>query len=484
MKNFKKNSMVIMLSTSLIISMIWQNYTFASDQLTVSLLTSNDFAILSETAITDVPSSIINWNVWASPITGAAIGLSCSEVTWTIYSVDAAGPLPCRVTDAWLLGTAITHMEAAYNDAAGRAFPDQTELNWWNIGWLTITPGLYKWSTDVNIATDITISGDSNDVWIFQISWNLTIASAKKIKLFGWANAWNIFWQVDGPVGATLGTDSTFNWTILSSKQIILQTNAILNWRAFAQTQVTLDHNTINVPTSNPTLHVIKEVVNNWGSSGVASDFTLYVKSSWVDAVTPAVWVWTPWSNYSLVADTYIVSEDANSNYTQTFSWDCNSSGLVTLSGNDDKTCTVINTHIQWSSSHNNYTASDYSSSTPIVESTGTTDVPTTPEITPIISTTASTGTTVVPTTPDIDIDYDSAEDEIDLDITPIKSVFISTGSTITTPEVTPIIEKTPGFPNTGFQDEKNNNWIITIITSIILLILLSLSIIFRKNII
>jgi hypothetical protein len=45
----------------------------------------------------------------------------CSQVTGgTIYSVDAAGPLPCRVTNGPLLVTAKNNLTSAYTDAAGR----------------------------------------------------------------------------------------------------------------------------------------------------------------------------------------------------------------------------------------------------------------------------------------------------------------------------------------------------------------------------
>src|SRR6202030_3844615 len=65
----------------------------------VSLGKAAMFAILTKSGITDVFASAINGDVGASPITGAAIHLTCAEMlTGTIYTVDAAGPLPCRVT--------------------------------------------------------------------------------------------------------------------------------------------------------------------------------------------------------------------------------------------------------------------------------------------------------------------------------------------------------------------------------------------------
>lgn len=57
---------------------------FAAWPTTLNLLWAEGFAILSKTQITDVPASIITGNVWASPITGASIHLTCPEVTWTL----------------------------------------------------------------------------------------------------------------------------------------------------------------------------------------------------------------------------------------------------------------------------------------------------------------------------------------------------------------------------------------------------------------
>ena len=66
-------------------------------QAPVQLGAAGTFAILTKSGITDVFESAINGDVGASPITGAAIGLTCGEVkTGKVYSVDAAGPLRAR----------------------------------------------------------------------------------------------------------------------------------------------------------------------------------------------------------------------------------------------------------------------------------------------------------------------------------------------------------------------------------------------------
>src|SRR6185369_8155687 len=75
----------------------------------VNLGTAGNFAILSKTGITDVYKSDITGNIGTSPITGAALLVSCGEVAGNIYTVDAAGPA-CKITSASMLTTAIGDM--------------------------------------------------------------------------------------------------------------------------------------------------------------------------------------------------------------------------------------------------------------------------------------------------------------------------------------------------------------------------------------
>jgi Ice-binding-like len=211
----------------------------------VNLGSAGAFAILTKSGVTDVPASAVKGNVGASPITGAAIGLTCPEVTGTIYSVNAAGP-PCRVKNPTLLTTAVRDMQTAYTDAAGRKLPNSVGLGAGKIGGLTLRPGLYKWGTSVSISTDVTLSGGPNAVWIFQIAGTLTEASAKKVNLTGGAQAKNVFWQVAG--GVAIGTTAHFAGTILAQTAIAMNTGASINGRLLAQTAVTLQKNTVTRP--------------------------------------------------------------------------------------------------------------------------------------------------------------------------------------------------------------------------------------------
>ncbi|HCE09637.1 MAG TPA: DUF3494 domain-containing protein [Oxalobacteraceae bacterium] len=211
----------------------------------VNLGAAGNFVILAQSEATNVPTSAVTGNVGLSPATGAGIGLTCAEVTGTIYSVDAAGPLPCRVTDATMLTAAIGAEGTAYTDAAGRA-PDYTELAAGNIGGLNLGPATYKWSTGVTIPTNVTLTGGPNDVWIFQIAQGLTVSSGVQIILVGGALPQNVYWQTFA--AADIGTTAKFNGVILSQTSIAVKTGASINGRLLAGTAVTLNQNAVTQP--------------------------------------------------------------------------------------------------------------------------------------------------------------------------------------------------------------------------------------------
>jgi hypothetical protein len=226
-----------------------QNATVAAPTLDpgrrVSLGRARRFAILTETGITDVASSAITGAVGTSPITGAADLLSCAEVTGKILSVDTAGPFPCSLMRPVQLGRAVGAMQTAYTDAAGRT-PTFTEVGGGNIGGLTLSPGVYSWSTGVTIPSNVTLNGGIHAVWIFQIAQDLIVSSGQSVVLSGNAQAKNVYWQVAGQ--AILGSTSHFEGNLLSKTLIALQTGASVKGRLLAQTAVTLQQNSVIRP--------------------------------------------------------------------------------------------------------------------------------------------------------------------------------------------------------------------------------------------
>ena len=212
----------------------------------VDLGSAGTFAILSKTGVTNVYASAVTGNVGSSPITGAAILVTCTEVSGTIFSVDAAGPLPCTVTAAPFLTLAVLDMELAYLDAEGRSSPNFTEVGAGEIGGLTLSPGLYKWGTGVMISNDVTLTGGPDDVFIFQVAGRMDQANATRVNLTGGVQAKNVFWQVAG--GVAIGTTAHFEGVVLTKTNVAVKTGASVQGRLLAQTAVTLEMNAITQP--------------------------------------------------------------------------------------------------------------------------------------------------------------------------------------------------------------------------------------------
>lgn len=226
----------------------------AASLATVNLGKASTFVILTKSGISNVPTSRITGDLGVSPIAATSItGFSLvadstntfsrsTQVTGKVYAANYASPTPVNLT------TAVSNMQTAYTDAAGRKNPNFTELYAGNISGKTLVPGLYKWSTSVVANGNVTLNGGSTAIWIFQISGNLTLAAGVQFTLSGGAQAKNVFWQVAGGAGVSLGTTSHFEGTILAKTAIRVQTGASMKGRALAQTAVTLDHNVLVIP--------------------------------------------------------------------------------------------------------------------------------------------------------------------------------------------------------------------------------------------
>jgi hypothetical protein len=223
----------------------------------VSLGTAGNFVILAKSGISTTGATAVTGDIGVSPIGYAAITgftliptvpngsntfSTSALVTGQVFASDYTSPTPANLI------TAVSDMELAYTDAAGRTVPAPiTELGAGEIGGLTLVPGLYKWSTGVLISTDVTLSGGPNDVWIFQIAGGITQASGKHVILAGGALPKNIFWQSAGVVA--LDTTADMEGIVLSQTGITLATGATVNGRLLAQTAVTLQSNTVTQPT-------------------------------------------------------------------------------------------------------------------------------------------------------------------------------------------------------------------------------------------
>ncbi|MBA2662694.1 MAG: DUF3494 domain-containing protein [Bradymonadaceae bacterium] len=226
----------------------------ARGPLIVDLGTAGDYVILASTGISATVGTTIVGDIGVSPIASPAISgaFALAEppttfttspiVTGKVYAANFDAPTPDNLL------TAIGAMATAFTDAAGRATPDFVEHGdgTGDIDGLDLEPGLYKWSTGVEFANDLTLTGGANDVWIFQVAGNLLVGSDAIVTLAGNAQAKNVFWQVAG--NATLGSHSDFKGILICMTEIVMQTGAKFHGRALTQTAVTLDANTVTQP--------------------------------------------------------------------------------------------------------------------------------------------------------------------------------------------------------------------------------------------
>lgn len=220
-------------------------------RLPVNLGTAGTYAILAKTAIATVPTSAVTGNLGLSPaaasyITGFGLVADATnvfatspQVTGKVYAANYSAPTPTNLT------TAVGDMLLAFTDAAGRA-PDVIELGAGNIGGMTLSQGVYKWSSSLLIPTDLTLTGSATDVWIFQVAGNLTLSSAVNIHLAGGALPKNVFWQVAGAV--ELGTTSHLEGIVLTYTSATLRTGASVKGRLLAQTAVSIDGSAVVEP--------------------------------------------------------------------------------------------------------------------------------------------------------------------------------------------------------------------------------------------
>ncbi|NCO05055.1 MAG: DUF3494 domain-containing protein [Candidatus Magasanikbacteria bacterium] len=351
------------MSITLILGITRPNPTFAATN--PGLGAAETFSIIAQTAITG--TGTISGDVGLNN-TGAGItALTAGDVGGTIYSTNGVAP------GLEILDPAVqANLSTANDNISGQGSNGSIGPV---LDGLTLTTGVYDIGAGRLNGGVLTLDGPG--IYIFRASSDLV--SSGSINFINGARACDVYWKVN-----TLATinGSSFAGTIIAGTGVHFGANVTLNGRALALGgDVTLLNNTISGPTcaapaptpapepapaptpapapepapapapapapTPATLHVVKTVINDNGGTAVASDFNLHVKLSGNDVTgSPTVGTIAPGTSYSLSANTYVISEDANASYTQSFSGDCNSNGSVTLSDGDNKTCTVTNNDI------------------------------------------------------------------------------------------------------------------------------------------
>ena len=139
-------------------------------------------------------------------------------------------------------------LAAVYLQAAN--LTPTTNLTGQDLGGLTLTPGVYFFSSSAQLTGALTLDfqGDSDAEFVFQIGSTLTTASGSSVASINTGNGsspgCDVYWQVGS--SATLGTSSAFQGHIFALTSITLTSGATLDGSALARNgSVTLDDNRI-----------------------------------------------------------------------------------------------------------------------------------------------------------------------------------------------------------------------------------------------
>lgn len=135
----------------------------------------------------------------------------------------------------------------AWNTLAGQ-FSGNTDLTGQDLGGLTLTAGVYCFSSSAQLTGPLVLDAQGNPdaVRVFQVASGLNTATDSSVSVINSGNACNAFWQVGS--SATLGTNNSFIGNIIALTSISLGVGTDVAGRALAHNgAVTMNTNDITM---------------------------------------------------------------------------------------------------------------------------------------------------------------------------------------------------------------------------------------------
>jgi hypothetical protein len=201
----------------------------------------SSFSVLGGSTVTNTATpTIVTGNLGVSPgsaVTGFPPG---TVVDGSIHAGDGVA------------AQAQSDLTTTYNNLANTACG--TDLTGQDLGGLTLTPGVYCFSTSAQLTGTLTLNAQGNPdaAFVFKIGSTLTTASASSVLMINGGSPCGVFWQVGS--SATLGTGTALIGSIVALTSITLNTGAGVSGRVLARNgAVTLDDSHVAVCDSGST---------------------------------------------------------------------------------------------------------------------------------------------------------------------------------------------------------------------------------------
>jgi uncharacterized protein YkwD len=199
----------------------------------VNLATASPFAVLGGQAATNTGPSVLNGDLGVAPGTSLpGFGLP-AVVNGATHNNDAVA------------NQAQADLTNAYNVAAGQA--TTADLSNTDLGNRTLTAGTYKYTSDAQLTGPLTLDAQNNPdaQFVFQITSQLTTASASSVLLVNGASPCNVYWQIGS--SAVLGSTTAFQGNLMALTSISLNNGATVIGRVLARNgTVSLINNVID----------------------------------------------------------------------------------------------------------------------------------------------------------------------------------------------------------------------------------------------
>lgn len=197
--------------------------------------TAESFAVLGATAVSNTGASLVTGDLGISPNgAGSVTGFPPGIVTGVMHTADGVALM------------AQNDLTTAYNTLTSQAC--NQDLTGTDLGGLTLTPGVYCFSTSAQLTGTLTLNAQGNPdaVFIFKIGSSLTTAPGSAVSVINGfaASSCGVSWKVGS--SATIDTTTVFLGNIVALTSITLNNGANMNGRILARNgAVTLDTNAV-----------------------------------------------------------------------------------------------------------------------------------------------------------------------------------------------------------------------------------------------